>query len=287
MNQARRQQIFLSAAEREAGALVELAVDEQTVLVEVPAGTQLGAILRVRHQDKLLRVTVRERAWGIDGEASLEIAPRAGSLSGDDSFWQRAEEELVESYRSDKTLAGAVYVERHESVMILSGLTRRAVSDTKAFSLDSNWGAVLWTARPGLMANLSAFSQDYAAQARRLGRPIIHIGHTVLSPKSAATLMFPVGVRSLAVFAGLQGLLAIDQHRRGQTMLLGRALAARIVYPNGQIHPIGHSGASLPRELFDQAAFRADKSLGQVTKKASKFLQDFVQGAMAGQGPKR
>lgn len=282
MPQQVKHSVYLSAAEREAGALVELSVGDETLLVEVPARTTEGTVLKIRKGEQLLRVTVCERDWGIDGEVSLQHAPRSGEITGDNTFWQRAEEELVESYRSEKTLAGAVYVERRDNVMVLTGLTRRAVVSHQDLHLDPAWGALLWTAQAGIMASLGAFSKEQRLQAKRLGCPIIHIRHSALSPKSAASLMFPIGMRSLAVFAGLNGLLAIDKRKRGQTMLLGRALAARIVYPNGQVFPIGHSGASLPRELYDQAAFRLDQRLGQAKNRAGQLVQDFVHNAVQG-----
>lgn len=274
--------VYLSAAEREAGVFVELSIDDETLLVEVPARTPEGAVLKVKKGEHMLRVKVCERDWGIDGEVSLQHAPRNGEMSGDGTFWQRAQQELVESYRSDKTLAGAVYIERRDDIMVLTGLTRRAVVSHNDLHLDPSWGALLWTARPGFIASLGAFSEEQKLQAKRLGCPIIHIRHSALSPKSAASLVFPVGVRSLALFAGLNGLLAIDKRKRGKAMLLGRALSARIVYPNGQIFPIGHSGASLPRDLYDQAAFRVDQSLGQAKKRADQLIQDFVRNAAQG-----
>ncbi len=282
MTNSHQHVIYLSAAEREAGTFVELHIDDDKVLVEVPAGAQAGSQLKVRHGQQLLRVRIQDRQWGVAGDTSLNQAPRDGELSGDAAFWQRAEEELVESYRSDKSLAGAVYVERHDEVMVLSGLTRRAVAAHQDLRLDATWGALLWVASPGVMAGLNAFSEQQKKEAKRLGRPIVHIGHSALSPKSAATLVFPVGMRSLALFAGLNGLLAIDERRRGETMLLGRALAARIIYPSGRVFAVGHSGASLPRELYDMAAFRVDQKLGHAKKRASRAFKDFIRTAVQG-----
>ena len=280
-----RKQIYLSAAERAAGTVVEIDDGEARVLVEVPAGARVGSVVRVRRGARTLAVEVCDRAWGLDGSARLDLAPRKGKLRGERAFWERAEEELVESRRADLEFAGAVYAEQRDDVLVLSGLHRRAVGAPGTVALDPSWGSLLWHTRPGLLSSLSAFSDADAKAARRVDRPLITVSHTALSPSMAANVLFPVGARSLMLVAGLRGLLALDRRRKGTPMLLGRALAARVVYPGGEVALVEHLNASLPRELFDRTAFAVDQRLGKAESRARRVLREVYEAAVLGRPP--
>jgi len=281
-----RKQVYLSSAERAAGTVVEVDDGEQSVLVEIPAGARTGSTVKVRRGERTLEVEVLDRQWGLDGSARLDLAPARGQLAGDGAFWERAHEELVESRRTDREFAGAVYAERRGKDLVLVGLHRRAVGEPGQLTLDPAWGSVLWHTRPGLLSSAAAFSKADAAMARVAGRPLVTISHTALSPAMAANLLFPIGARSLMLVAGLRGLLALDRRRKGSPMLLGRALAARVIYPNGEVAPIDHLGASLPREIFDRTAFAVDQRIGRVESTARRILRDVYETAVLGRPPR-
>ncbi|MFH1807815.1 MAG: hypothetical protein ABIJ09_03665 [Pseudomonadota bacterium] len=280
-----RTQIFLSAAERAAGTVVEVEHGDEPVLVEVPAGTKKGAVLRVKRGDRVLEVEVAELEWGLDGGARLDLAPRQGSVQAERRFWERATEEIVESHRSKHEFAGSVYVEQRGDALVLTGLHRNAVGDPGRVQLDPAWGSLLWHTRPAVLSATTAFSDLDAELAKKSGRPVVTLCHTALSPSAAAALVFPVGVRTLMLAAGLKGLLAIDQKRKGSPMLLGRAVAARVIYPDGGVAPVEHAGASLPREVFDRAAFAVDKTLGKAEGRARRFLRDVIETTLTGKPP--
>jgi hypothetical protein len=282
----RRTQIFLGAAERAAGKVVEVDDGGETVVVEVPAGTRQGALLKVKRGSDLLEVEVCELEWGLDGGARLDLAPRRGAVQAERRFWERAGEEIVESHRSKHEFAGSVYVEKRGQDLHLTGLHRHAVGDPGRVRLDPGWGSLLWHTRPAMLSATTAFSEADAELARQAGRPVVTLSHTALSPSAAAALVFPVGVRTLMLAAGLKGLLALDQKRRGAPLLLGRAVVARIVYPDASVAPVEHAGASLPREVFDRAAFAVDRTLGQAEGKARRFLRDVVATTLTGKPPR-
>ena len=210
---------------------------------------------------------------------TIEERPQYATLRAleDTAVYRMTIHELMESAGGDDLPAA----------LVLTGLNRRAVGEPGKLTVDPTWGSLLWHTRPGMMSAVAAFSDRDRKLARQLGRPLITISHTALSPTAAASLVFPVGVRTLMLAAGLKGLLALDRKRKGTPLLLGRAAAARVVYPGGAVEAVEHAGATLPREVFDRAAFNVDQALGQVERKARRFLKDVVNTAITGRPPGR
>lgn len=265
--------IYLSAAERAAGVVLEIETREGSSPLEVPAGTPVGARLAVRDGADRLTVEICERSWGLDGEPQRWLSLRGGEVIGDQSFWGRAAEELVESRRAGVELWGSVYAEQREGKVVVTGLHRCAVGHREEISPDPQWGALLWHTPAGLLSSIAAFSDEDARLAKAIDRPLLAISHTTLSPATVAQIAFPVGARSLAAVVGLRSLLALDRRRRGSPLLLGRALAARVVYPSGEVAPVVHAPSLLPRELFDRAGFELDRRLGLARGAAAQRLR--------------
>ncbi|MBN2359061.1 MAG: hypothetical protein JXR83_06380 [Deltaproteobacteria bacterium] len=280
------QTINLTAAERAAGGVIEIEVDGEPLLCEYPAGVRVGALLRLRRGSRSVLVEVRDRQWGLDGGTRRDLAPRGGAVVAERSFWERAVEELVESRRVDREFAGAVYAEQRGDRLVLTGLHRSAVGGPGGISYDSSWGSLLWHTSSGIISSTRAFGETDALIARHTERPLITLSHTVLSPAVAANFIFPVGARTLMLVAGLQGLLALDRRTRRSPLLLGRAVAARIVYPDGSVALVGHASANLARELFDRAAFAVDRTLGQAQARAQKKLRELVEQSVFGRPPR-
>lgn len=282
---ALRKQIYLSDAERGRGVVVEVDDGEGTVMVEVPAGSRVGAEIKVRGKSGKMVVEVCERAWGIDGGARRDLAPTAGAAAGDQAFWQRAVEELVEAKRSKREFAGSVYTEKRGDTLVLTGLHRCAVGPIGGVLLDPSWGSLLWHTNHGLLSAVSAFSDADTKSARQANRPLVTICTSALSPAMAANVLFPMGMRPLMVAGAIKGLLALDTRRKGKPLMLGRAVASRIVYPNGLVAPVEHWDASLPRDVYDRAAFAVDKTLGKAESKARRFLKNVYKAAVSGRPP--
>jgi len=278
--------INLTAAERAAGGVVEIEVDGTPLQCEYPAGVRVGTALRLRRGSITVSVKVRDRPWGLDGSARRDLAPRSGQVVAERTFWERAIEELVEARRTDREFAGAVYTEQRGDQLVLTGLHRCAVGSAGSIPYDSSWGALLWHTSSGLITSATPFSEADALIARHTERPLIALCHTMLSPAVAANFIFPIGARTLVLLAGIQGLLAIDRKTRRSPLLLGRAVAARIVYPDGGVALVEHANANLVRELFDRAAFAVDRALGQVQARAQKKLRALVDEAMSNWPPR-
>lgn len=277
--------MFLSAAEREAGTVVHVEHSGRDLKVRVPPGVEIGTLVRVRHGDSRVVVEICDRPWGVDGNARLDLAPSAGPLLAAESFWSRAVEELVESRRAGCEFGGAVYAEQAGSCLVLTGLNRRQVGGDGPVHLDRSWGSLLWHTSTGVLAGGSPFDEEDARLARQLERPLITIVQSTLSPALAANLLFPWGVRPLMLASGIKGMLALDRWRKGPPWLLGRAVAARVVYPAGEVQAVTRVGASLPREVYDRAAFAVDRSVGKARTRARRFLNEVMEMAATGKPP--
>jgi len=217
------------------------------------------------------------RRDAVDGDtvvfSKALVVAREPTLWGSKSFFRRAAEELVESTKSGRELAGACYLREKNGKVVLAGMKREVSGLPGRVPIDPDWGTALWHTHPGLRGSLAAFSIEDLDVARQANKPLLVVGFVGFSLDVLSTLALPFGLKAALASGGVKALLALAKSDKLPTKLLELGVGARVCWPSGAIRPVLRQGAAPWQAALDEMSFTFDSGVGVVERAGQRAIR--------------
>jgi hypothetical protein len=203
-------------------------------------------------------------------------APTDHTLFASRGFFARAAEELLVSTQATQELAGACFAKMHKGRVVLVGLRRETAGTPGRVPIRPEWGSILWHTHPGLRGSLAAFSNEDIDVAAKSGKPLLVIGFGGLSIDVVTTLTMPFGLRAFLVSAGVKGLLSLEKAKKLEPRLLQLGVAARVVFPSGQIRIVRRYKPTPWEAALEDMSFAVDRGVGAVERAGQRLVKSAI-----------